>query len=136
MSLAHSGLHQHSSTFQTFPPTPNQPTYKPSIPFHGSLLLTRRTVSEASEASRISARDVAFGTDPFVDFPININQFLWRGASLQNTDWIYGLVVYTGHNTRIFKNSKSRVLKYSKLLKTYNKHAIFLACTQVLTIST
>jgi len=30
---------------------------------------------------------------------------LWRGTRLMNTKWVYGLVIYTGRNTKIMKNS-------------------------------
>lgn len=32
-------------------------------------------------------------------------QLLYRGAKLRNTELIYGLVIYTGKNTKIMKNS-------------------------------
>jgi phospholipid-transporting ATPase len=34
-------------------------------------------------------------------------QLLYRGARLKNTKWIYGLVIYTGKNTKIMMNSES-----------------------------
>lgn len=34
-------------------------------------------------------------------------QLLYRGARLKNTKWIYGLVIYTGRNTKIMMNSDS-----------------------------
>ena len=35
--------------------------------------------------------------------------FLLRGSKLQNTEWIYGVVTHTGHDSRIMRNSvKSR----------------------------
>lgn len=104
---------------------------KPGDPYNTpAVYFTRRTVKVAPPCPA-SSPDGPFEGIPFVALSLDINQFLWRGATLQNTDWIYGVVVYAGHQTRIFKNSRSRVLKYSRLLKTYNKHAIFLACTQV-----
>ena len=32
-------------------------------------------------------------------------QLLYRGARLKNTKWVYGLVIYTGRNTKIMMNS-------------------------------
>ena len=41
--------------------------------------------------------------------PLDADSILLRGSSLRNTDYIYGVVVYTGHESKIFKNSaKSR----------------------------
>lgn len=34
-------------------------------------------------------------------------QLLYRGARLKNTEWIYGLAIYTGMNTKIMMNSDS-----------------------------
>ena len=35
--------------------------------------------------------------------------------SLKNTDYIYGLVVFTGHETKVFKNSAESKYKKSRL---------------------
>jgi len=37
--------------------------------------------------------------------PLGIDQMLLRGSSLKNTEYIYGIVVFTGHETKIMKNS-------------------------------
>jgi magnesium-transporting ATPase (P-type) len=34
-------------------------------------------------------------------------QLLYRGARLKNTKWVYGLVIYTGKNSKIMMNSES-----------------------------
>jgi len=36
----------------------------------------------------------------------DINNILLRGTSLKNVDYIYGLVIYTGKDTKIMKNIK------------------------------
>ncbi|PHJ18662.1 phospholipid-translocating p-type flippase subfamily protein, partial [Cystoisospora suis] len=63
-------------------------------------------------------------------FGVDISQFLWRGATLRNTAWAYGVVLYTGPHTRIMKNTRSRELKYSRLQVYYNQHALLLAIAQ------
>jgi len=47
--------------------------------------------------------------------PIAHEQFLLRGSSLKNTDWVIGVVVYSGHETKIMLNSSSAKAKSSKL---------------------
>ena len=39
------------------------------------------------------------------ELPLNPEQLLLRGALLRNTRWIYGIVVFTGHETKLMKNS-------------------------------
>lgn len=38
-----------------------------------------------------------------------------RGSSLRNTQCIYGVVVFTGHDTKVMRNSTSAKYKFSKL---------------------
>jgi magnesium-transporting ATPase (P-type) len=33
--------------------------------------------------------------------PLGPDQILLRGSKLQNTKWIYGVVIYTGHDTKL-----------------------------------
>jgi phospholipid-transporting ATPase len=40
------------------------------------------------------------------DHPVDPNQVLLRGAQLRNTSWIYGVVVFTGHETKLMLNSR------------------------------
>ncbi|CAD8165511.1 unnamed protein product [Paramecium octaurelia] len=44
---------------------------------------------------------------------LNYENFLERGCSLQNTDWILAVTVYTGHDTKIMMNSIIGKMKYS-----------------------
>lgn len=57
-----------------------------------------------------------------------MKQLLLRGCSLQNTDYVYGIVVYTGHETKIMLNSKQAPSKSSNVLKKMNKilYTVFL----------
>lgn len=40
------------------------------------------------------------------DYPLDPGQMLLRGAQLRNTLWIYGIVVFTGHETKLMLNSR------------------------------
>lgn len=37
--------------------------------------------------------------------PLSPEQMLLRGAQLRNTAWMYGLVVFTGHETKLMQNA-------------------------------
>jgi phospholipid-transporting ATPase len=37
--------------------------------------------------------------------PLGPDQLLLRGAQLRNTPWVYGIVVFTGHETKLMKNA-------------------------------
>lgn len=50
----------------------------------------------------------------------NIKNFLLKGSILRNTDYVVGIVVYNGHNTKIMKNAKNPPLKMSNVMKTMN----------------
>lgn len=43
-----------------------------------------------------------------------------KGSSLRNTEYIYGVCVYTGHDTKIMKNGSTSVIKRSKNQKQLN----------------
>ena len=39
-------------------------------------------------------------------YNIDYNQLMLRGSSLKITQWVYGIVVYTGNDTKIKKNDQ------------------------------
>lgn len=39
------------------------------------------------------------------EVPLDPTQMLLRGAQLRNTEWMYGLVVFTGHETKLMRNA-------------------------------
>lgn len=39
------------------------------------------------------------------EIPLGPDQVLLRGAQLRNTTWMYGLVVFTGHETKLMRNA-------------------------------
>jgi len=54
-------------------------------------------------------------------YALDHTQLLIRGSSLKNTEWVYGLIVYTGHDTKIMKNSSKSRTKFSKIENYTNK---------------
>jgi phospholipid-transporting ATPase len=53
-------------------------------------------------------------------FPIDENNIILRGSTLKNTPWIYGLVINTGHDTKIMLSIADTPHKQSYLDKTVN----------------
>lgn len=51
---------------------------------------------------------------------------LLRGSSLRNTDWVIGVVVYTGHDTRIMRNSVKSKQKFSRLERMITKSILII----------
>lgn len=58
-------------------------------------------------------------------------QLLYRGARLKNTKWVYGLVIYTGKNTKIMMNSDSSSEKMSQIEKKVNSILALILLFQV-----
>lgn len=56
--------------------------------------------------------------------PITINNFLLRGCTVRNTNWIIGLVVFTGADTKIMLNGGDTPSKRSKIEKETNFNVI------------
>jgi magnesium-transporting ATPase (P-type) len=50
-----------------------------------------------------------------IDERINKKNMILRGCKLKNTDWVIGLVIYTGLNTGIMMNSSLPTAKISKI---------------------
>ena len=44
-----------------------------------------------------------------------------RGAKLRNTRYVYGVVVYTGHESKLMKNAHKAPLKMSSVDKLANR---------------
>uniref|UniRef100_A0A8C6VNT6 Phospholipid-transporting ATPase n=1 Tax=Naja naja TaxID=35670 RepID=A0A8C6VNT6_NAJNA len=60
--------------------------------------------------------------------PIGPDQILLRGAQIRNTQWVLGIVVYTGHDTKLMQNSTKAPLKRSNVDKVTNMQILILFC--------
>ena len=71
---------------------------------------------------------LAIGKKPIA---LTAKQLLLRGAMLKNTDWIIGIVVYTGAETKLMKNSGGSSYKQSNIETLMNKMILLLIGVQV-----
>ena len=54
------------------------------------------------------------------ELPLNPEQLLLRGATLRNTPWIHGVVVFTGHETKLMRNATAAPIKRTKVERQLN----------------
>jgi len=89
-------------------------------PPHGNLY-------QFSGAARWTQKDpknpAEFGTQ-MVE-PISINNLLLRGCSLRNTEWILGVVVFTGQETKIMLNAGMTPSKRSRIARELNWDVVY-----------
>ncbi|KAJ6003235.1 hypothetical protein N7451_005782 [Penicillium sp. IBT 35674x] len=87
-------------------------------------------------AIRWDQRDPNFPEAPRKEMvePITINNMLLRGCSLRSTEWILGVVVFTGGESKIMLNSGATPAKRARLARdlnwnvVYNFFILFLMC--------
>ncbi|KAK9509761.1 hypothetical protein O3M35_007001 [Rhynocoris fuscipes] len=58
--------------------------------------------------------------------PLGPERILLRGAMLRNTSWVFGAVIYTGHETKLMMNSTRAPLKRSTVDKITNTQVLML----------
>ncbi|KAI1648477.1 phospholipid-translocating P-type ATPase [Daldinia loculata] len=54
------------------------------------------------------------------ELSLNPEQLLLRGATLRNTPWIHGIVVFTGHETKLMRNATATPIKRTKVERQLN----------------
>jgi phospholipid-transporting ATPase len=54
------------------------------------------------------------------ELPLNPEQLLLRGATLRNTPWLYAVVVFTGHETKLMRNATATPIKRTKVERKLN----------------
>lgn len=57
--------------------------------------------------------------------PIGINNLLLRGCSLRNTEWVLGVVIYTGQETKIMLNAGITPSKRARLARELNWNVVY-----------
>ena len=61
----------------------------------------------------------------YVYYEISTKEFILKGSVLRNTNWIVGIIVYTGMNNKIILNSKKPRTKISKIERKMNFYLIY-----------
>lgn len=56
--------------------------------------------------------------------PITIDNLLLRGCNMRNTDWVLGVVVFTGHDTKIMMNAGVTPSKRARIARELNFNVI------------
>ena len=80
----------------------------------------------------ISEQDDSLDINNEETFYFNYDNFILRGSSLKQTDYIIGIAIYIGHNTKSMRNNPSPKQKISKLEKAMNNQIIFIFFLQIL----
>ncbi|KAF2144222.1 uncharacterized protein K452DRAFT_223949 [Aplosporella prunicola CBS 121167] len=60
------------------------------------------------------------------ELPLQPDQLLLRGATLRNTPWIHGIVVFTGHETKLMRNASSAPIKKTNVERLVNYQILML----------
>ena len=66
------------------------------------------------------------------ELPLAPDQLLLRGATLRNTPWIHGIVVFTGHETKLMRNATATPIKSTHVERMVNKQILMLVTILVI----
>lgn len=109
---------------------PNDRLYK----FNGRITLEKLPPSievMTTDDPAQSTNSVAVVDEPVALGPENL---LVRGSSIRNTDWVLGIVVNTGKDTKLMQNVKPRPRKNSRLERETNRHYFMTLVLQIIII--
>lgn len=56
-----------------------------------------------------------------LQYPLSLQQILVRDSKLRNTEYVYGVVVFTGHDTKVMQNATDPPSKRSKIERKMDK---------------
>ncbi|KAJ7970838.1 Phospholipid-transporting ATPase [Quillaja saponaria] len=65
-------------------------------------------------------------------YPLSLQQILLRDSKLKNTDYVYGIVIFTGHDTKVMQNATDPPSKRSKIERKMDKIIYILFSTLIL----
>ncbi|WRX19791.1 P-type ATPase [Theobroma cacao] len=65
-------------------------------------------------------------------YPLALQQILLRDSKLKNTDYIYGVVIFTGHDTKVMQNATDPPSKRTRIERRMDKIVYVLFSTLIL----
>lgn len=65
------------------------------------------------------------------ELPLAPDQLLLRGATLRNTPWVHGVVVFTGHETKLMRNATATPIKRTAVEHMVNLQILMLVAILV-----
>jgi phospholipid-translocating ATPase len=69
-------------------------------------------------------KDPGAPTNPMAE-PVGINNLLLRGCNVRNTEWVLGIVVFTGQETKIMLNAGVTPSKRAKMSRDLNWNVLY-----------
>ncbi|ODN03513.1 putative phospholipid-transporting ATPase IF [Orchesella cincta] len=75
------------------------------------------------------------GSTEFMTIPLCMENLVLRGTRLKNTDYIYGIVVYTGKDTRLARNSEKTEAKFTTIESAVNYYLLIFISILVLLVA-
>ena len=66
------------------------------------------------------------------ELPLAPDQLLLRGATLRNTPWIHGIVVFTGHETKLMRNATATPIKRTQVERLVNMQILMLVAILII----
>ncbi|KAJ8142262.1 hypothetical protein OY671_004581 [Metschnikowia pulcherrima] len=89
--------------------------------------MTRCTIlSEQPNSSLYTYEGTLEGFGSAGKIPFTPQQLLLRGATLRNTQWIQGVVVFTGHETKLMRNATAAPIKRTDVERIINLQTLAL----------
>ena len=66
------------------------------------------------------------------ELPLAPDQLLLRGATLRNTPWVHGVVVFTGHETKLMRNATATPIKRTNVEHKVNTQILLLGLVLII----
>jgi magnesium-transporting ATPase (P-type) len=116
------------------PPPPPSRTKQPEAPYIAALTTEAPNANVHVFQGRLSLPPVGHD-DETIDIPLDADNVLLRGAVIRNTEWVIGVSMYTGKDTRLVRNSFETRSKFSQLDQLMNWCVVAILCLMILFIT-